>query len=956
MGTAKFYLPYTPPEEQILLNDKKVAVVSFFGKSPISARGCKAGLIDEILGKQIFHKSLLEDPDVDKNNLCDIEGYYDTNQRVVYLHLRGVFDVHSLVKMYDTFSRDMEQKGYLSVWAELKYHYARALLFLFAVSHILVVYHPTHAFDISYVHLFRALDVVRQKMQGTVSEILRSVTGVPKEWINNARPCSPRVLFLFNSCPSIFKVDGTAGAGMGPSAGAGEQSKSAKLSIKKLEHALEDQIYHILRKSRVITNVSTNSLFAIPANQEFVYVRTKPDPTKDFMSHMIKSLINFCQNPVSVDRLSEGMKNVTVSKQDEAAGSRHSFKSFLHQHIDLALGKGFDDNVGKHALPSYFEVATASVWFELANKLIALFLPGSDAVPDKSSRQQVFTTLRTMLDTDVRFSEGRCGKVLPLAIAAYQENLPPHYTRDYHEERLGHALSLFMAQARGPLVEEYTTQLERECERHWRSGRQMCEVLSLTGHPCTNPLHRGGGEGAGGGELNTEAADSEVTDTRDPSQLPLMEHSSGVRYVSACNCGRKQGPREDPFTVRTANYDFYRLLGEECGCNKLESFRFPVFQPSTQNYRAAQLFSNGANSKRKDSSAKCVEGKELTVNTPQGNTQVFSLAGFVSGQSAGSDLIQEEIVSSRLSPHPNPPREQSPSDGHEIVIQVSDADNDPNKDKSLVRQPSTTEYLPGMLHTESPAGLLPQFPSWALTCLGPSSLYSHNLGLQDQQQAGLLGGSAYLLPWDVTVRLEHHRDRNSGWPAVGDSYRGKHPCSSPHMSSNLLRGRKSKGGNKDLSEFVVKIFVGVEYECPRGHRFMCAAPDKVLKTTGSGLVKDNGNKVTGSDMPLYFPCPCRTTKPLVAQLMRVHVVTPKAPVHVTLNPRVQPAPPPCPIFVTGCDQPLRLSQSAYWVLRLPYVYVGDQGPYLAPKEPVPLNYGRLLTDVYGITEVTPEEK
>lgn len=74
-------------------------------------------------------------------------------------------------------------------------------------------------------------------------------------------------------------------------------------------------------------------------------------------------------------------------------------------------------------------------------------------------------------------------------------------------------------------------------------------------------------------------------------------------------------------------------------------------------------------------------------------------------------------------------------------------------DKSLVRQPSTTEYLPGMLHSESPSSLLPQFPSWSLVCLGPSSLYSHNLGLQEQQQAGLVSGSSYLLPWDVTVRL-----------------------------------------------------------------------------------------------------------------------------------------------------------------------------------------------------------
>jgi len=65
---------------------------------------------------------------------------------------------------------------------------------------------------------------------------------------------------------------------------------------------------------------------------------------------------------------------------------------------------------------------------------------------------------------------------------------------------------------------------------------------------------------------------------------------------------------------------------------------------------------------------------------------------------------------------------------------------------------------------------------------------------------------------------------------------------------------------------------------------------------------------------------CRNVKPLVAQLMRIHVVTPKAPIHVTLNPRVQPAPSPCPVFVTGCDQPLKLSQSAYWVLRLPYPF------------------------------------
>nr|CAD7392788.1 unnamed protein product [Timema cristinae] len=715
-----------------------------------SAKSCKSAAIEAFPGRQIFQTSLLDDPTVDPEMLCDIEGYYDTKQKVIYLHLRGVFDVHTLVKTFDQVSKDLDEKGYLCVWAEIKHKYARALMFLFIVSHVLVLSHPTHSFDISYIYLFRALDATRQKVQNSVMDQLRSVVGIPKEWISAGRPCAPRVLFLFETCPAPFR-DVPVGEkskvmDMLRNAGATNKSQAAgKPSIKKLEHSLEDQIYHILRKSRVVTNNSSNSLFAIPANQEFVFVNTKVDPTRDRLSHMLYEY--------------HSLRNITLDHEQASSNC--------------------------------VQVPQASLWFDVAGKLFSLFMT-------EGKLKQGLTTLRNLLDTDIKFSEGRCGKVLPLATASYQENLPPHYTRDYHERKLAHAVSVFAVHARGPLFEQYVTQLERECDKHWKNGRQMCE-------------------------------------------LPMMEHSSGVRYVAACNCGRKQGPREDPFTVRGANYEYYQLLAEDCGCCDLETIRFPVFQPSTQDFKAAQLFSN--------------------INKTMHSNSLWSPCSCV----------------------------------------IPDDDCCVCTDKALLRQPSTTEYLPGMLHVDSPSGLLPQFPSWSLICLGPSSLYSHNLGLQDQQQAGLLGGSAYLLPWDVT------------------------------------------------------IFIGVEYECPRGHRFMCSAPDKVLKTTGSGLVKDNGNKVTGSDMPLYFPCPCRNAKPLVAQLMRIHVVTPKAPIHVTLNPKVQPAPAPCPVFITGFEQPIRLSQSAYWVLRLPYVYVGDHGPYVTPKEPVPLNYGRLLAGMYSITEVAPEE-
>ncbi|XP_063224663.1 nonsense-mediated mRNA decay factor SMG8 isoform X2 [Bacillus rossius redtenbacheri] len=712
----KFKLPNVPVESE--MSQQKVMVVSFFGKSPLWAKSCKAGDVDAYCGRQIFEPSLLEDPVVGPDTFFDIEGYYDAKKRVIFLHLRGVFDTHTLVKAFDEFSKDLDEKGYLCVWAGLNHQYARALLLLFLVSHVLVLCHPTHGFDTSYVHLFRALDAARLKLAPALTEQLRAVGGLPKDWVAAGRPCPPRVLFLCQTCPAPFAR---------PCA----RPHTPRPSVKKLEHALEDMIYNLLRKSRVVSNASANSLFAIPANQEFVYVATESRPSRDRLSHMINSLVDFCKHPPT-----EGSRFETPSVQEEPDPADHSFASFLQQHIDQGFLKGFDDNVGRHMVPSHFEVVSASLWFRLAAHLHGWLVEGPDG--------PACTALRDKLGTDMRFSEARCGKVLPVALAAYQEGLPPHYMRSYHERKLGHALAVFALHARGPVFEQCAAQLERQCDALWRAGRQMCEVLSLTGNPCTKPLHRGGGEGAGGGELLLQAGGDGPD--RDLTQLPVTEHSSGARYVSACNCGRKQGAREDPYSARSANHDYYTLLAEECGCRGLESLSFPVFQPSTQDFRAAQLFPGAPRSGARDVPRQ--EGRELTVATPQGNTSGCSLVGFVSGQSGPSDGAADEA------PHTS-------QDGQEIVIHVSDSEESV-KDKTLVRQPSTTEYLPGMLHADSPAGLLPQFPSWSLVCLGPSSLYSHNLGLQDQQQAGMLGGSAYLLPWDVTVRLRHHRQRVAG--------------------------------------------------------------------------------------------------------------------------------------------------------------------------------------------------
>ncbi len=50
-------------------------------------------------------------------------------------------------------------------------------------------------------------------------------------------------------------------------------------------------------------------------------------------------------------------------------------------------------------------------------------------------------------------------------------------------------MSVFSSQARGPSAAKYADQLAQDCADYWRSGRQMCEELSLTGNRCQNRRH-----------------------------------------------------------------------------------------------------------------------------------------------------------------------------------------------------------------------------------------------------------------------------------------------------------------------------------------------------------------------------------------------------------------------------------------------------------------------------------
>jgi hypothetical protein len=62
---------------------------------------------------------------------------------------------------------------------------------------------PNCEFDIGYIRFFRIVDTFRNKMLPSTVELLKSLDlALNKDWIYAGRPCSPRVLFTFENCPS----------------------------------------------------------------------------------------------------------------------------------------------------------------------------------------------------------------------------------------------------------------------------------------------------------------------------------------------------------------------------------------------------------------------------------------------------------------------------------------------------------------------------------------------------------------------------------------------------------------------------------------------------------------------------------------------------------------------------------------------------------------------------------
>ena len=143
-------------------------------------------------------------------------------------------------------------------------------------------------------------------------------------------------------------------------------------------------------------------MFLASSSRSHSYLRSRCPDT----SHSAGSLNTEAGTPAvssgSATSTAESASVPGFSRHARSDGASAAFVDWLMQHVDLALTHGFDDNVGRNPVPATFELAAVGDWFAVVHQLHHVFWAD---VPVDSRLHAHFTPLKSLSDTDVRFSE-----------------------------------------------------------------------------------------------------------------------------------------------------------------------------------------------------------------------------------------------------------------------------------------------------------------------------------------------------------------------------------------------------------------------------------------------------------------------------------------------------------------------------------------------------------------------
>ncbi|BES90586.1 Hypothetical protein NTJ_03394 [Nesidiocoris tenuis] len=358
-----FYLPFDDFLSHPALNKQtlssRIVVVAHIGKENLFNSDDFPTTAQSVFGPKALLPAHLDDP----NSMCRIECRYVYGENTLHLYLSGPWSLKNQSPLFHRFVKQMNEVGFLECWNASTNNHARALLFIFALSHVVVIHHPSETPDYATLQILKLLSYIRPKQQTLWINLLKSNQLSDEEWLRQGRLCSPRLLFVFK-CPNGIRS---------------EQSDVEKIArIRKLERSLEDSIYNALRKAKTVKYACNRAFYSIAPNDEFVHVenpRVDKEPVNDLFRKLNLGAVLHSepvQNHQREDDSDSADDDDDKYLYDYSTTLRgHTFERFLQVHTTKAHEEGFLDNMGKYThVKPYFHKPTLEVWLEAAKIIL----------------------------------------------------------------------------------------------------------------------------------------------------------------------------------------------------------------------------------------------------------------------------------------------------------------------------------------------------------------------------------------------------------------------------------------------------------------------------------------------------------------------------------------------------------------------------------------------------------
>ncbi|KAK9764138.1 hypothetical protein K7432_008616 [Basidiobolus ranarum] len=721
------------------------------------------------------HKS---PPDLER-----LQVYCDASSCILYLSISLNLTAQDILALSEVKEGTSVDKDDLSL---LEYQTFRTLLFTFLISDLVVILNDSRLLTSTIISTLRLLSTLKRRIFPLLTAF--------EEQYSSGNGDGPHVDIGRGLSHFVRKV---------PTISFVFHGTSSNLTTRKFLFNLESRIKFIFRACGLLEHHERHfkydgrQLFSLSpnsSNQSFVHFaswNTESNPVMDLLNHYFR--VPTVERP-SWEQLGKDDGNIDF---DHVVTLKNQLLEWIKRSYELRSKRNFSETTA-------LEIG---YWVEASGFLFAkIFVSVSNADRKKSMEEIVYRKLKDYVELDRHVSLCHCKQAMKKSVDWYISECPPHYTEQLHEHKLNQALQHYRSMARGPCSSEFLNSVKKECQKYWENGHQRCEASSLTGHECgLSNIHGTGKESSrGGGKRDAK-------------------HKSPFQALHACNCGRSRRVRDDPFSLKEANYGFFKIP-ECCNNDDIVSYDFPVESFDT--------------------------------------------------------------------------------------------------------------------------------PMWSLVRIGPSNFYRPLFGLEKWD--GFIGNCNFLMPWcipsDETLNSRpEYRRKDSTSLSNGNNSALKEDTAnrdqerlSEHSNRSGFddkprrsrRNRRNRGVGKHGRDGRSKPngYLGIEYECPLGHRFLSCGSGRVCKLGHTEM--EEAHSLIEQDFPIYITCPCSNTTtgpPINAQLQRIIMVTPSAPINCVLSPTVKIEVNERLISVPLCnDEGLTLPKESFMVLRLPYIYYDGKAAIAPP--------------------------